>query len=184
MVAEVPPGSAPTRHRFLLRNRLIAAAGAVTVVVEAAWRSGALSTAGHAAELLRPVAAVPGPVTSATSAGCHRLLREGAVCVTDAAEVLELVDGTPAAVRAPRGPTDGLGPQARMVYDALPVRGEAAPAALTRPCGLGAARCAGCAGYARAGRLRGAARRAVETDVRTDAAGTANPRRRSPGRAG
>ena len=108
----------------------------MTVVVEAAWRSGALSTAGHAAELMRPVAAVPGPVTSASSAGCHRLLREGAVCVTDAAEVLELVDGTPAAVRTPRGPTDGLGPQARMVYDALPVRGDAAPAALTRPCGL------------------------------------------------
>ncbi len=62
-------GSAPTRHRFLLRNRLIAAAGAVTVVVEAAWRSGALSTAGHAAELMRPVAAVPGPVTSATLGG-------------------------------------------------------------------------------------------------------------------
>ena len=162
LVAEVPPGSAPTRHRFLLRNRLIAAAGAVTVVVEAAWRSGALSTAGHAAELMRPVAAVPGPVTSATSAGCHRLLREGAVCVTDAAEVLELVDGTPAAVRAPRGPTDGLGPQARMVYDALPVRGEAAPAALTRPCGLalpdvlaalGTLELAGCA-VQRAGRWR------------------------------
>src|SRR5690625_7005290 len=79
------------RHRFLSRNRLIAALAEVVVVVEASWRSGALNTAGHAADLGRTVAAVPGPVTSSTSAGCHRLIREGAVCVTDAAEVLELL---------------------------------------------------------------------------------------------
>src|SRR5690606_37177318 len=92
LVSEVPPGSVPSRSRFLQRNRLIAAAAAATVVTEAAWRSGALNTAGHAAELLRPVGAVPGPVTSAASAGCHRLLREGgAVCVTYAAEERELV---------------------------------------------------------------------------------------------
>ncbi|KQR11066.1 DNA-processing protein DprA [Cellulomonas sp. Leaf334] len=91
LLSEVPPGSLPTRSRFLQRNRLIAAAGRATVVVEAAWRSGAMSTAHHAARLLRPVGAVPGPVTSMASAGCHRLLREGvAVCVTDAAEVREL----------------------------------------------------------------------------------------------
>ena len=60
LVAEVPPGSLPTRSRFLQRNRLIAAAGGATVVVEAAWRSGAMSTANHAAGLLRPVGAVPG----------------------------------------------------------------------------------------------------------------------------
>ncbi|MDD9204964.1 DNA-processing protein DprA, partial [Georgenia sp. 10Sc9-8] len=92
LVSEVPPGCAPSRHRFLMRNRLIAAVTAGTVVVEAAWRSGALSTASHATGLLRPVGAVPGPVTSMASAGCHRLLREAmAVCVTDAVEVLELV---------------------------------------------------------------------------------------------
>lgn len=91
VVSELPPGSAPSRSRFLQRNRLIAALSSATVVVEAAWRSGALSTATHAARLLRPVGAVPGPVTSAASAGCHRLLREGgAVCVTDAAEAAEL----------------------------------------------------------------------------------------------
>lgn len=91
VLSEVPPGSLPTRSRFLQRNRLIAATGRATVVVEAAWRSGAMSTAHHAARLLRPVGAVPGPVTSMASAGCHRLLREGvAVCVTDAAEVREL----------------------------------------------------------------------------------------------
>ena len=90
VVSEVPPGFAPHRSRFLSRNRLIACTSA-TVVVEAAVRSGALSTARHAAELLRPVGAVPGPVTSASSAGCHSLVREGAaVLVTGADEVLEL----------------------------------------------------------------------------------------------
>ena len=91
VLAEVPPGSAPTRYRFLQRNRLIAALASVTVVVEARWRSGALNTAHHAETLGRAVGAVPGSVHSANSAGCHRLLREGgAVCVTDAGEVAEL----------------------------------------------------------------------------------------------
>lgn len=90
IVSEVPPGFAPHRSRFLSRNRLIACASA-TVVVEAAARSGALSTARHAAELFRPVGAVPGPITSASSAGCHALVRGGmAVLVTGADDVLEL----------------------------------------------------------------------------------------------
>lgn len=97
VVSEPPCGAAPTKWRFLARNRLIAALGQATVVVEAGWRSGSLNTAGHAAALGRPLGAVPGPVTSASSAGCHRLLREyGAICVTSAAEVRELtgcVDG-------------------------------------------------------------------------------------------
>lgn len=102
VVSEVPCGTAPTRWRFLARNRLIAAAGDATVVVEAGRRSGSLNTAGHAATLGRPLGAVPGPVTSAASAGCHRLLREyDARCVTSAAEVRELWgetdDGAPAA---------------------------------------------------------------------------------------
>jgi DNA processing protein len=134
LVSEVPPGSLPTKSRFLQRNRLIAAAGRATVVVEAAWRSGAMSTAHHAARLLRPVGAVPGPVTSMASAGCHRLLREGvAVCVTDAVEVRELAgllgealqDGADADLaadaRAAR-PRDALDPTARRVLDALPRR--------------------------------------------------------------
>jgi len=92
VVSEVPPGTAPTRWRFLQRNRLIAAASRATVVVEAGWRSGSLNTANHAAMLGRPVGAVPGPVTSAASAGCHKLLRETpAVCVTNADEMAELV---------------------------------------------------------------------------------------------
>lgn len=91
VVADVPCGSAPTKWRFLARNRLIAALSDATVVVEAGWRSGALNTAHHAAEIGRPLGAVPGPVTSAASAGCHRLLREvDAVCITGAADVREL----------------------------------------------------------------------------------------------
>ncbi|MDF2508860.1 MAG: dprA [Microbacterium sp.] len=91
VVSEPPCGAAPTKWRFLARNRLIAALGQATVVVEAGWRSGSLNTAGHAATLGRPLGAVPGPVTSASSAGCHRLLREyDAQCVTSAREVREL----------------------------------------------------------------------------------------------
>ncbi len=91
VVSELPCGSPPTKWRFLQRNRLIAAASLATVVLEAGWRSGSLNTASHAAQLGRPVGAVPGPVTSAASAGCHRLLREsGATCVTNADEMAEL----------------------------------------------------------------------------------------------
>ena len=90
-VSEVPCGTAPTKWRFLQRNRLIAAASRAVVVVEAGWRSGSLNTAGHAAALGRPLGAVPGPVTSSASAGCHRMLREySAVCVTNADEMAEL----------------------------------------------------------------------------------------------
>lgn len=91
VVSEVPCGAAPTKWRFLQRNRLIAAASRATVVVEAGWRSGSLNTAGHAAALGRPLGAVPGPVTSASSAGCHRLIRDfDAVCVTDPDQMAEL----------------------------------------------------------------------------------------------
>ncbi|SDQ76176.1 DNA-processing protein DprA [Quadrisphaera sp. DSM 44207] len=142
LVSEVPPGSAPTRWRFLERNRLIAALAGATVVVEAAWRSGALSTARYAGGLLRPLGAVPGPVTSPASAGCHRLLREeGAVCVSDVGELLELVEpiGTalpqpPAGV--PAADHDGLPPQDLRVLDALPVRSARPLAALAQAAGL------------------------------------------------
>lgn len=97
VVSEVPLGTAPTKWRFLQRNRLIAAASRATVVVEAGWRSGSLNTAGHAAQLGRPLGAVPGPVTSSASAGCHRLIREfDAMCVTTAQEMAELIDPTEA----------------------------------------------------------------------------------------
>ena len=94
VVTEMPPGFSPTKWRFLQRNRLIAAMTQATVVVEAGWRSGSLNTAHHAIELGRPLGVVPGPVTSASSAGCHRLLREEpCTCVTTADEVAELMDG-------------------------------------------------------------------------------------------
>lgn len=92
LVSEYPLGTRPARHRFLVRNRLIAALTPCTVVVEAAHRSGALSTARHAQQLLRVVAAVPGPVTSALSVGTHDVIRAGgAVLVTSAADVMELL---------------------------------------------------------------------------------------------
>lgn len=91
VVSELPCGAAPTKWRFLQRNRLIAAMSRATVVLEAGWRSGSLNTAGHAAALGRPLGAVPGPVTSAASAGCHRLIRDfDAVCVTNPEEMAEL----------------------------------------------------------------------------------------------
>ncbi|WP_407318311.1 DNA-processing protein DprA [Isoptericola halotolerans] len=145
VVSEVPPGSAPFRQRFLSRNRLIAATTGATVVVEAARRSGALSTARRAAELLRPVGAVPGPVTSMASAGCHGLLRDGAaVCVADAGEIAELAgeigpDAVPARSDADAGdfdPRSGLGPDELLVLDALPARAAATVDALARTAGL------------------------------------------------
>jgi DNA processing protein len=148
VVSEVPPGSVPSRVRFLLRNRLIAAFSGATVVVEAAWRSGSLSTAVRAAELSRPVGAVPGPVTSMASTGCHRLLRDGAaVCVTDADEVAELAgalarDAAPAAPvagtrRAPRAAAyDGLDAVETRAWDALPLRSGAPTDAVARSAGL------------------------------------------------
>lgn len=76
VISEMPPGAAPARWRFLQRNRLIAAIGRATVVVEAGFKSGSINTAGHANELDRPVGAVPGPINSSRSAGCHRLIKE------------------------------------------------------------------------------------------------------------
>lgn len=76
LISELPPGTAPARWRFLQRNRLIAALGQATVVIEAGFRSGSINTAGHANELDRPVGAIPGPINSTRSAGCHRLIRD------------------------------------------------------------------------------------------------------------
>jgi DNA processing protein len=144
IVAEVPPGTNPTRYRFLQRNRLIAALCEVTVVVEARWRSGALNTAHHAEGLSRSVGAVPGSVYSANSAGCHRLLREGAaVCVTDAADIAELAGaaGTNLAVEQVGPPAlhDGLGVEDLLLLDALPLHSATTVDKLSVVAGLGAA---------------------------------------------
>lgn len=94
IVSETAPGMTPMRHRFLLRNRLIAASSQVTVIVEAGWRSGALNTARHALELSREVAAFPGSVYSASSTGTHRLIRlHEAQLVTSSEDVVELIGG-------------------------------------------------------------------------------------------
>ncbi|MFB8386473.1 DNA-processing protein DprA [Microbacterium sp. NPDC055910] len=96
VISEIPPGSAPTRHRFLSRNRLVAATAAATVVVEAGWRSGSLTTANHAAILGRGLGAVPGPISSPASSGCHRLIREcEAQIVTGPDDAYELLRPTP-----------------------------------------------------------------------------------------
>lgn len=126
VVSEYPPGVRPARHRFLTRNRLVAALGGATVVVEAGLRSGAANTAAWSEALNRPVCAVPGPATSSSSAGSHALIRNGATLVTRAAEVVEMVGRIGELADEPTRPTsplDGLGPVELRVYDALPARG-------------------------------------------------------------
>ncbi|WP_051973754.1 DNA-processing protein DprA [Cryobacterium sp. MLB-32] len=91
VASEMACGAAPTKWRFLMRNRLIAAGSAATLVVEAGWRSGSLNVAGRAAALGRPLGAVPGPVTSPASAGCHRLIKDFAArIITDVTDAAEL----------------------------------------------------------------------------------------------
>ena len=145
VLSELPCGAPPTKWRFLQRNRLIAAASGATVVLEAGWRSGSLNTAGHAAALGRPLGAVPGPVTSPTSAGCHRLLRDyDAICVTTAAEMAELIGvgvDLELDLAGADGGEGGQGPRERTsdqvrVFDALSVRAPRVPADIARRSGL------------------------------------------------
>lgn len=98
VISEMPPGFRARRWCFVARNRIIAAGSAITVVVEAAVRSGSLSTADFAAQLGRTVAAVPGPVTSALSAGTNALIAEGAVLVRDGRDVLDHLSSAGAVV--------------------------------------------------------------------------------------
>ena len=92
LVSEVTPGTPAIPSRFLTRNRLIAALSNATLVVEAAFRSGSLRTARDAAELMRPVLAIPGPITSPVSEGCHRLIGERAAeIVTSVADAVEFL---------------------------------------------------------------------------------------------
>ena len=142
VVSEAAPGCAPTRIRFLARNRLIAALGRGTVVVEAAVRSGALNTATWAERLNRVVLAVPGPVTSAQSQGVHQLVRRGAATlVTSAQEVLEMVGESGAhLVEAPQAPLtarDRLTVRHRQVLDAVPVAEGVGTDSVARTAGLG-----------------------------------------------
>jgi DNA processing protein len=172
VVSELPCGAPPTKWRFLQRNRLIAAASGATVVLEAGWRSGSLNTAGHAAALGRPLGAVPGPVISPTSAGCHRLLRDyDAICVTNAAEMAELI-GVGVDLQLDRsgqgGGAGGAGPRERTsdqvrVFDALSVRAPRLPADIARRAGLSTAAVLGALGTLD---LEGAARERASGWVR------------------
>lgn len=144
LLSESPPGAAPQRRRFLTRNRIIAALGTGTVVIEAARRSGAMNTAGHCTGLGRPRLAVPGPITSAMSVGCHRLIADDndpARLVTGADDVVAVLGsasdvsalGVPSPRAASRSEADAAVPlaarldelaaPARQVFDGLPARG-------------------------------------------------------------
>lgn len=145
VASEVAPGSAPTKWRFLQRNRVIAALSGATVVVEAGWRSGSLNTAHHAAALGRPLGAVPGPITSAASAGCHRLLREmDAACITSADEIRELLGSEPPGGTdsdeggASRGCADRVDDRTR-VLDALSTRSPRSAESVAERAGLSVA---------------------------------------------
>jgi DNA processing protein len=141
VVSEVPPGCAPTKLRFLSRNRVIAAISLGTVVVEAAVRSGALNTANWASVLNRAVMGVPGPVTSAPSEGVHELIRtRGAALVTRGSDVLELVSPAGDAAQPPRRaeerPRDQLSEVDQRVLDAVPVTVAATRSSIARTAGL------------------------------------------------
>jgi len=141
IVSETPPGGAPARMRFLARNRIIAALAAGTVVVEANLRSGARTTAKVARELGRHHMAVPGPVSSVMSSGCHEEIRLGATLVTDAAEVAELVgrigEDLAPVKRGDRRAEDALEPDTRRVWQWLRPRASASVDALVDRSGLG-----------------------------------------------
>lgn len=125
LISESPLGADARRQRFLTRNRIIAALTRATVVVEAALRSGTTSTANAAYSLNRPVLAVPGPVTSPMSAGCHHLIREQTATVASGwTDILELLGASaPDAdsdALAHLRPTDALAPREALVLDAFP----------------------------------------------------------------
>lgn len=126
VITELSTGTVAMRHRFLARNRIIAAVAAATVVVEAGLRSGSLNTAGWAEHLGRPIGAVPGPVTQMSSAGCHEWIQKGrAALVTDAADAIALAARVGDAVEQPveqLGPArvlDAMTAAQRRVHDVL-----------------------------------------------------------------
>jgi DNA processing protein len=143
LISEWPPGSEPLKYRFLVRNRVIAAATAGTVLVEAAARSGAMQTMNRALGLRRPAMVVPGPITSAMSVGCHELLRShpDTTLVSEVPHVLEAVGQIGEYLAPPaRGPDnrrDLLDEESALVLEAVPSRGAIAPDELAARAGLG-----------------------------------------------
>jgi DNA processing protein len=165
VVSEWPPGRHVSRLRFLVRSRVIAALAPGTLVVEASQRSGAVNTARHARDLHRRLMAVPGPVTSDLSAGCHQVIRDWqATLVTSAAEVIEHLSpltapdpGTPtwpdpdaASARPcqapPVLPRDLLDRDCATVLDAMPRRGGLGTVRVAQRAGVAPVTAAGCLG--------------------------------------
>lgn len=130
IVSEVPPSFRPAKWRFLGRNRMLAAWGDATIVIEASSRSGALATARRAMTLGKPVGAVPGPITSQSSMGCHELIRNGATLIRNASDIHEMIDPLHTQLQGtlfgePVCPDQGvnaLSPHARRAWEALPIR--------------------------------------------------------------
>ena len=143
LMSEWPPGSEPLRHRFLIRNRVIAAATVGSVIVEASARSGAVQTLSRTIALGRRAMVVPGPVTSAMSVGCHELLRRQpeTVVVASTAHVLEEVGRIGEYLAdVPRGrdhARDDLDEDSALVLEAMPRRGTVGPEDLAAKAGLG-----------------------------------------------
>jgi DNA processing protein len=159
IASEWPPGLHVTRLRFLVRNRVIAALAAGTLVVEAGERSGALNTARHARDLNRRLMAVPGPVTSDLSAGCHQVIRDwDGLLVTSAAEVAEHLapvgyidqaedlDDQEGRGQAPPLTRDLLDQDSAKVLDAMPRRGGMGTLRLAQRAGLAPATTSACLG--------------------------------------
>ena len=119
VISEMPPGFRAYRWSFPARNRLIAGLTDLTVVVEAAERSGSLITAELAEKLGRDLAAVPGPITAPGSAGPHALLRDGATLVRDAQDVLDALFGVGGAPAIHRAPGDALDPRLTALLEAV-----------------------------------------------------------------
>ncbi len=118
VISEVPPGTIPSKWRFLQRNRLISALGQSTLVIEANWRSGALNTVSHSERLERPIYAVPGPITSPKSAGTNKLISDNrAQLVVDGDDLLERLGETGRVTSQLE--LDGLGAIEKRVLDAL-----------------------------------------------------------------
>jgi DNA processing protein len=144
VVAEVPFGTPPTPFRFLSRNRMIAAMASAVVVVEAGGRSGSINTANHAGTIGRPIGAVPGPITSPSSSGCHQLLKENkAELVATVDDVITLAHGK---VEEPEPLADPEDPRFSRVLTALNGRTPRSVEQVARKSGIGADETAGLLG--------------------------------------
>ncbi|WP_422615968.1 DNA-processing protein DprA [Nocardia spumae] len=137
VVSEYPPGATAYKHRFLARNRLIAALSDGVLVVEAGLRSGARNTAKWARRLGRPALAVPGPITAAASVGCHRMVRDReAILVTRVEEIHDEVGPLRLSLPPDGDPDANLAGDQATVFADLPVAGSRVPKQIAEASGL------------------------------------------------